>query len=162
MNSSCAARSSLAQSSHGVRDRDDFGRPAFPVEPEHRRIQIVVQALVPGGEGQQCRGDLGAHVGDGGELLFRRFQSNDLHPQVPRRLGQELVDLWQIESFALRFAFGERGQDSQEPGLQVVRELGGIAETGDEFIDVSTVLRRDDALERVMIAIERAWPASPP
>ena len=119
----------LAQSAQGVSNRYDFGRPAFPIEPERRCIQIVVQGRVSGSERQQRRGDLRAHIGDGGELFLRRFKSNDLYPQVSRRLGEKLVDLGQIERFALRFALGERGQDGQEPGLQVVREFGGVAET---------------------------------
>ena len=84
---------------------------------------------VSGSERQQRRGDFRAQIGDGGELFLRRFKSDDLHPQVSRRLGEKLIDLGQIERFALRFALGEPGQDGQKPGLQVVREFGGVAQT---------------------------------
>ena len=66
-----------------------------------------------------------------------------------------MVDLGQIERFALRFALGEPSQNGQEPGLQVVRECSRVAEPCDEFLDFLAVLGRDGALECVMVAIER-------
>ena len=51
------------------------------------------------------------------ELLLRRFEPDDLDPRVLRRLGEELVDLRQIERFALGFAL--RGERSARPETRV-------------------------------------------
>ena len=113
----------LAHSAQRVGDSEDFRRSALPIKPEHRRIEIIVQARVSSGENQQRRGDFGAQRGDRVELLLRRFKSNDLHAFVFRRLSEKLVDLRQIERFAFRFAGRNRSQDGEKPGLQVVGEF---------------------------------------
>src|SRR5579872_3428491 len=144
-----------ARSLNGVGDGQNFGWPAFAVESQHGRVEVVVDARIAGGGGEQRRGGFWAQGGDGVELLADRFEAYDLHPRFFRGQGQELVDLRQIAGFARRFAGGRRGQHGQEPRLQMVREFGRVSEAPDEGVDLLAIFGRDDALERVTVAIER-------
>ena len=66
-----------------------------------------------------------------------------------------MVDLGQVERFALRFTRRERSQDSEKPGLQVVCEFNRITLAGNQLLDSFAIVLRYDALERIVVAIER-------
>ena len=76
-------------------------------------------------------------------------------PEIFRRLGEQLVDLRQIERLPLGFARRQRSQGGEKPGFQMVREFNRIAVGRNENLHRLAVFRRNDSLERVMVAIER-------
>ena len=59
----------LAQSRYGVRNGQDFRWPALPIESQHCRVEVIIDARLPRGDDQNRRGDLRAHGRDGVELL---------------------------------------------------------------------------------------------
>ena len=77
-----------------------------------------------------------------------------LTPDCLGRLGDELIDVRQIERLPRRLALRDRRQHRQEPELEVVGEFAGIALSGEQLFDVRAVRRRR-VLERVVLAVER-------